>query len=516
MSSPELSPAPQAPRAKIEPREFFAHGTSWRDDYAWIRAENWRETLADPAALPAEIRAHLEAENAYADEVLGPGRELEAELKREMRARMKEDDSDPPTPDGPWAYYTRFRPGGQHRICCRRPRGGGDEMVLFDGDARGQGKAFFQLAGARHSPDHRLYAWSFDDKGAEMDAIRVRDLEADADLSNLIENTTGEMVWARNSRKLLYILQDENHRPWRVMLHAIGHPATGDVLIYEEADPAWFIALQPTQLGRRAFILVHGHDASETWIVDLDDPALPPRLIAPRRPKLRYRVMDHGDVFYIRANASGADDFKIVTAPADAPEEANWRDYLPVKEGRIIEAAALFRHHLALLTRENAVPRLGVHDLDTGESREIAFDAETRDLGLMGGYEFDTTTLRFSFSSMATSEELYDYDMATGQRVMVKKQMTPADFDPSNYVVRRLDAPAPDGEKIPISLMMRKETPLDGSAPLMIYGYGAYGYGIDAGYSSNRFSWVDRGFVYAIAHVRGGPTRAGAGTKGAS
>ena len=337
-----------------------------------------------------------------------------------------------------------------------------------------------------------------------MDAIRVRDLEANADLSDLIETTTGEMAWARDSLRFLYILQDENHRPWRVMLHTVGGPAADDVLIYEEADPAWFIALQPTELGRRAFILVHGHDASETLIVDLDDPAQPPRLVAPRRPKLRYRVMDHGDVFYIRANAFGADDFKIVTAPADAPEEANWRDYLPAKEGRIIEAAALFKHHLALLTRENAVPRLAVHDLDSGESHEIAFDAETRDLGLIRGYEFDTTTLRFSFSSMATSEELYDYDMATGERLLVKKQMTPADFDPSNYIVRRLDAPAPDGEKIPISLMMSKETSLDGSAPLMIYGYGAYGYAIPAGYSSNRFSLVDRGFVYAIAHVRGG------------
>ena len=489
MSSPEAPAAPQPPRAKIEPREISAHGISWTDDYAWIRAENWRETLANPAALPAEIRVYLEAENAYAEAVLSSTRELQAELKREMRARMKEDDSDPPTADGPWAYYTRFRPGGQHRIRCRRPRGGGDEVVLVDGDQRAEGKPFFQFSGARHSPDHRLYAWSSDDKGSEMDAIRVRDLEANADLSDLIENTTGAMAWARDSLRFLYILQDENHRPWRVMLHTLGRPATDDVLIYEEADPAWFIALQSTKLGRRAFILVHGHDASETLVVDLDDPVAPPRLVAPRRPKLRYRVMDHGDVFFIRANASGADDFKIVHGAADAPEEANWRDYLPAKDGRIIEAAALFKDYLALQTRENAVPRLVIHDLKTGASREVAVEAETRDLGLMGGYEFDTTTLRFSFSSMATSEEIYDYDMATGQRVLVKKQMTLADFDPSNYIVRRLDAPAPDGEKIPISLLMRKETPLDGSAPLMIYGYGAYGYAFDAGYASNRFSW---------------------------
>ena len=337
-----------------------------------------------------------------------------------------------------------------------------------------------------------------------MHAIRVRDVAGEADLADLVENTSGEIVWTRNSTEFLYILQDENHRPWRVMLHRLGEPSSEDLCILEEADPAWFLSLAPSRLGRRAFVVVHGHDASEAHVVDLDAPVEPPKLIAPRRAGLRYHPMDHGDVFYIRTNSAGARDFKIVVAPSEAPEEANWRDYIPALDGRLIESAALFKRYIALLMREDNVPRLIIRDLDSGESHQIAFEAQTYFLKLETVYEFDTSIVRFSFSSMACSQETYDYDMAARERFLVKKQMTPKDFDAAAYAVRRLGAPAPDGETVPISLIYRKGTPLDGTAPMLIYGYGAYGHATDANFSTNRLSLVDRGFVYAIAHVRGG------------
>jgi oligopeptidase B len=186
-----------------------AHGVSWADEYSWIRADNWREVLRDPSRLPPDIRALLEAENAYADAVMAPTLGLQKELKREMRARLKEDDSEPPQVDGPWAYYSRFRPGGQRRIFCRKPREGGWEMVLIDGDARAEGKAFFHLAGARHSPDHSKLAWSSDDLGSEMLAIAIRDLERETDLIDRVVGATGEVVWARDSQAFLYVEQDE-------------------------------------------------------------------------------------------------------------------------------------------------------------------------------------------------------------------------------------------------------------------------------------------------------------------
>jgi oligopeptidase B len=494
--------APPVAEKHSEPRS--AHGVRWTDDYAWIRADNWREVLRDPSTLPTAIRELLEAENAYAERGLSGSKTLQRQLVREMRARLKEDDSEAPQPDGPFAYYARFRTGGQQRIFCRKPREGGKETILLDGDKLAEGKAFFQFLDARHSPDHARVAWSADDKGSEIFTLRVRDIEKGADLEDAVGNCTGHLVWTRDSQAFLYVSLDENHRPCRVLLHRIGTPESADVKVFEEADPAWFINIAATRLGALAVISVHGHDASEALVVDLENPAAPPRLIAPRRPGLRYNVMDHGDKFFIRANSDGAQDFKIVTAPKDDPGLENWRDFAPHRQGRLIEAAALFKDFLARLEREDGTPRIVVQELATGAEHAIAFEAETYFLGFENVYEFDTPILRFGFSAMNCPKETYDYDMKLRQRVLRKKQMAPKDFEPSAYVTRRIFALAPDGESVPISLLHRRETPLDGAAPLLIYGYGAYGHVIDASFSTNRLSLVDRGFVYAIAHIRGG------------
>ncbi len=492
------------PRAERRPHAVSAQGQTWNDDYAWLRADNWREVLADGGALPPDVRAWLEAENAYAEAVMAPTLELQRELKAEMRARLKEDDSEPPAPDGPWSYYSRFREGGQHRLVCRRPRDGGEEQILLDGDALAAGKKFFDLGPAAHTRDHRKLAWSSDDVGSELDVLRVRDLAEGADLADLVANTTGEAVWTRDDAGFLYVLQDENHRPWRVMLHRLGAPVAEDLLIYEERDPGWFLSLAATRYGQRAFLSIHGHDATETWIVDLDTPEAPPRLVVPRRAGLRYHLMDHGDGFYIRTNSGGARDFRIVTAPLDAPREENWREFLAAEDGRLIEAATLFRDFLALLTRGEQAPRLIIIDLRSGASHDVAFDAPTYDLRFDRVYEFETSTLRFVYSTLASTQETYDYDMGTRERRLIKKQWEPPGFASSNYIVESLLAPAPDGETIPISLMRKRGVARDGTAPLLIYGYGAYGHAMPASFSPNRFSLVDRGFVYAIAHVRGG------------
>ncbi len=494
---------PAPPRAVGRPVTLSAHGLSWTDEYAWIRADNWREVLRDPSRLPADIRTLLEAENAYSDAVLTPTLSLQKELKREMRARLKEDDSEPPQVDGPWAYYSRFRPGGQRRIYCRKPREGGAETVLIDGDARAEGKAFFHLAGARRSPDHSKFAWSSDDLGSEMLTISIRDLERETDLVDLVVGATGDIVWTRDSRAFLYIEQDESHRPCRVMLHRLGTAQTDDVEIFVEVDAAWFIGIEPTRLGRAAIVSVHGHDASEALVVDLDHPTTPPRIVAPRRARLHYDVMDHGDRFFIRTNAD-APDFKIVVAPRDAPQEPNWRDFINERYGRFIADATVFRDQLVLLMREMSRPHLVVFDLKSGESHEIAFDEETYILRLEPVYEFGTSVIRFSCSSPTTPQETYDYDVVSRRRTLIKRQTIPGGFDPSLYIARLVLAPAGEGESVPVSLLYKRDAKLDGSAPLLITGYGAYGYAVEASFSTNRFSLVDRGFVFAIAHVRGG------------
>ena len=309
------SKRPVPPTAPKRPHEVRAQGEVWQDDYAWLRADNWREVLRDPAALPAEIRAHLEAENAYCEAWLAPLDPLKETLKREMRARLKEDDSEPPAPDGPWLYYSRFRAGGQHRLYCRRPREGGEETILLDGDARAQGHGFFRIGAARHAPTHDRFAWSHDPKGSEMYEIRVR--EGERDLDDRIPGTTGDFVWTPDGAALLYTLQDEDHRPYRIQLHRLGEPPENDRLIFEEADPAWFLSLRGTRLGRRAFIDIHGHDAQEFHVLDLADPLKPARLMAPRRPGHRYEPFDQGERLFIKSN-EGAQDFAIFAAPPDA------------------------------------------------------------------------------------------------------------------------------------------------------------------------------------------------------
>jgi oligopeptidase B len=494
---------PAPPRAEARPTLLSAHGVAWVDDYAWIRAENWREVLRDPSRLPSSIRTLLKAENAYADALLAPTAGLQKELKREMRARLKEDDSEPPQVDGLWAYYSRFRHGGQHRIYCRRPREGGAETVLIDGDARAEGKAFFHLAGGGHSPDHAKFAWISDDLGSEILTIAVRDLERQVDLADRVAGATGEAVWTRDSTAFLYVEQDENHRPRRVMLHRMGTAQGDDAEVFAEDDPAWFIGIESTRLGRVAIISVHGHDASEALVVDLDHPTSAPRLVAPRRSGFRYEVMDHGDRFVIRPNA-GAPDFKIVVAPREAPQEANWRDFVAVRDGRFIADATLFKDQLVLLTREMSRPRIAVIDLKSAESHEITFDEETYFLRFEPVYEFDASLIRFSYSSLATPQETYDYDVASRRRTLVKRQTMPRGFDPHAYVTHLVFAPADDGESVPVSLVHKRGMTLDGSAPLLLTGYGAYGYPVAASFSTNRFSLIDRGFVFAIAHVRGG------------
>ncbi len=283
----------------------------------------------------------------------------------------------------------------------------------------------------------------------------------------------------------------------------LGTAQSDDAEVFVEDDPAWFIGIEPTRLGRAAIISVHGHDASEALVVDLDHPLAAPRLVAPRRPGFRYEVMDHGDRFFIRTNA-GAPDFKIVVAPREAPQEANWRDFVAERDGRFIADATLFKDRLVLLTREMSRQRLSVIDLRNGESHEIAFEEETYFLRFEPVYEFDTSVIRFSYSSLARPQETYDYDVAKRRRTLVKRQTMPRGFDSQAYVTRLVFAPAEDGESVPVSLIHKRGLSLDGSAPLMLTGYGAYGYPVEASFSTNRFSLVDRGFVFAIAHVRGG------------
>jgi oligopeptidase B len=381
--------------------------------------------------------------------------------------------------------------------------------VLLDGDALAHGKAFFHLGGISHSFDHRFLAWSSDESGAELFTIRVRDLKSGNDLADVVPDAAGSIVWTADASAFYYVRLDQNHRPSRVFRHRLGTLVENDILVYEETEPGYFVSISETQSRRFLDISVHNHETSESWLAELADPESIPRLIRARKAGVQYEVEHHPallgeEALLFRTNADGAEDFKIVWTPLGAAADSAWRDFIPHQPGIYVLSFALFSGWLIRLERHDGLPRIVVRDLQTGEEHSIGFDEEVYSLAIEGGYEFATDLLRFTYSSMRTPAQVWDYDLASRTRSLRKQQEIPSGHDPEAYVTRRLFAPTADGETVPISLLHRKDMPRDGSAPCLLYGYGAYGLSMPAGFNSNRLSLVDRGYVYAIAHVRGG------------
>ena len=473
MSAPARNRQQTPPRAKIQRTTRRVHDTQLVDDYAWIRAANWQEALHDPNALPAEIRALIKAENAYADAVLARSESLRATICEELRARVDDDDSDPPAPDGPFSYYRRYRTDGEHELICRRPRAGGEEAILLDGDALAADKPFFDLNEGVHSPDHRRLAYSCDETGSELHKIVWRDLATMRDGADVVENTDGAIVWMANSSGFLYTRVDDNFRTAQVFRHKLGADPASDELLLDEPNPVWFVHLRKARNGAYAVVIVRDHDLSENWLIDLREEHGKPVLTAPRREGVRYDIEPRGERVFIRTNADGAFDYKIVSAPIDNLAPENWREEVAHVPGRMIAYATLFARHMVRLERENCQPRLVVRD-DKGEDHAIAFDEEAYHLRLEDNLEFDTAVLRFSYSSMARPEEIYDYDMNARTRTLLKRQNVPSGHNADAYVVRRLFASASDGQSVPISLLCRKDRE-HRAGPLLLYGYGAYG-----------------------------------------
>lgn len=492
------------PRAPRRPSVATWHGVELVDDYAWLKADNWQEVMRDPAVLDPDIRAYLDAENAYCEAQLAETLPLQEELFREMRGRLKEDDSSVPAPDGPFAYYTSFVAGGQYPLVCRQARSGEGEAVLLDGNREAEGKPYWDLGSFQHSPDHRLLAYASDDKGSELYTIRLRDVATGIDLPDCIPDTRGSVVWANDSKTLFYVRLDEHHRPLLVYRHIVGTPVEDDVLVYAEKDIGFYVAVSSTQSAKFIVIDAHDHQTSEVRLIDADAPLEPALVVEPRTTGHEYSVEHHGDKLIITTNSEAAEDFRICEAPVSVPSMENWRELIPHRPGCLILDTVLYRDHMVRLEREGSLPRIIVRQLADGAEHVIAFPEEAYSLSIAPGYEFDTATLRFVYSSMTTPAETYDYDMRTRSRTLRKRQQVPSGHNPADYVTRRLYAPAPDGETVPVSILYHKSTPLDGSAPVLLYGYGAYGISIPASFSTTRLSLVDRGFIYAIAHIRGG------------
>lgn len=494
----------QPPKAKQIPYSEQHHGFTREDPYAWLRAQNWQEVFKDPTRLDGDIRAHLDAENAYQTEQMADTSDLQKQLFAEMKGRIKEDDSSVPVKHGPFAYGVSYVTGGQQPRYFRTAREGGEETVYLDGDVLAEGKDYFNLGSVQHSPDHTKCVWTYDDKGSEYYTARLRDLTTLVDADEIVENTAGHVVWDAASEGFFYTKMDENHRPSELYYHRLGQDQASDHLIFREDDAGFFLGVGGSSRNDVIYIDIHDHETSEIWLIPADAPLTPPQCVRKREKGVEYTLTEGGDVFYILTNIHGAKDFKIMSAPFAAPQESNWTEVVAHQPGRLILSHDAYSNFLVWLERYEGLPRIQLLNRINANQHAISFDEETYSLGLHGAAEYESDTIRFSYSSMTTPSQLFDYVMTERSRHLLKTQEVPSGHNSKNYITRRVMAKADDGAEIPISLFYQKDTVLDGTAPCLLYGYGAYGISIPASFNTNALSLVDRGFIYAIAHIRGG------------
>lgn len=498
----QMTDTPTPPIARIEPKTIEQLGRTRVDNYAWLKDDNWQQVMRDPSVLRADIRAYLDEENAYREAMMASTAELQERVYQEMRGRTKEDDSSVPAPDGPWEYYRRYEIGAQHPKYVRRPRGqSGPEQVLIDVDAQAAGKTFYRVIAAQHSPDHALFAYAVDEQGSEIYTVYVKDLTSGQMLANPVENCTGDFCWSPDSRFIFWTFRDDNGRPAKIYRR----PTRGDddTLVYDEPDDGFFLSVAPSE--SREYILISaGNGAqSEYYTIPASNPTATPTLFSVREEELLYTPTHWNGRWYVLTNADNAVDFKIMTCAPGATARANWSDFIGHEDGRYILGLHATKDYLARAERANALPRIVVRNTNDQE-HTIALEEEAFNLELGGGYEYDTAALRYIYDSPTTPPQWYDYDMDARTRVLRKQLEIPSGHNPADYVAQRFFATANDGKRVPITVLMKRGTPINRTAPLYLYGYGSYGISMDADFSIRRFSLVDRGWIYAIAHVRGG------------
>jgi oligopeptidase B len=484
------------PRAAQHPIVNERHGVSWPDPYAWLRDPAYPE-VQDP-----EIRAYLEAENAYFAAVMAPEQGLIQELHTELKGRIKDDDSSVPVADGAYLYHWQFQPGAQYRTWYRAPREGGTAAVMLDETALALDKSYFNLRSLAPSPDGQLLAFATDENGSERYVIHIKDLASGVSTTDLVANTAGSVVWSADGATLFYVELNEKLRPYRVRAHRLGTDATADRTVYTEDDPAFFVSIGLTQSRRFVVVTAGSHVTREVRLIDATRPAGEPLLIAARRDGHRYSVEHAHDRLWIRTN-DRHENFRLVSAPIDAPGEASWQEEIAGDDHHYLLGVTCFRDFLVITERLDGLANLRIRDY-AGEEHAIDFAEAVYTAGLGDNREFATDRLRVGFSSLTRPATVLDYHVADRRLEVLKEQEIPSGYDASRYVGRRLWAAAADGERVPISLVHARDCPVDGSGRLYLYGYGSYGMAMEPSFNSTRLSLLDRGFAVAIAHVRGG------------
>jgi oligopeptidase B len=485
---------PEPPVAKIVPKADTLNDDIRVDDYCWLR---------DIDRTNPEVLNYLRAENAYTDEIMKPTEALQETLYNEMVRRIKETDESAPYRDGNYFYYTRTEKGKQYRIYCRKKESlNAPEMIYLDQNELSKGYRFFRVWTMDVSPDGSTLAYSVDTSGAENYVIFAKNIIDGKLLADHVERTQ-DLVWATDNRTLFYTLEDSAHRPYRVYRHVIGTSRSADELVYEERDPTYSVDVSRSRSERYIYLVSSASNSDEWRYVEADKPMTRPRVIVPRRAGHEYSVNDWGNYFYIRTNSS-APTFRLIRTPISDPSEKNWTEVLPYRKDITIEGTDFFQNHSVVYEREKGLIKLLITDMRTGASHFVEFPDPVYTAGGVNNAEFKTNVFRYSYQSLTRPPSVLDYNMDTREQKLIKQQEVLGGYDPEQYESERIFAKAPDGVEVPISLVYRRGTPKDGTAPLHMEGYGAYGIPSEPTFSSGRISYLDRGIIFAIAHVRGG------------
>ncbi len=493
-----------APVAQKIPDTLKEHGSYRVDDYFWMRLSDAQKKAETPDQQTQNVLDYLNAENEYLKEVMAPTDTLQETLYEEIIGRIKKDDESIPYDYNGYTYYSRFEEGQDYALYCRKKIGSEEEEVYINGPKLAEGKSYFGLGASSISIDNSLLAYALDTVSRRRYTIYFKDLISDKLLNDKIDNTSGNVVWANDNKTVFYISKDPiTLRSNKIFKHVLGTPQSQDELVYEEKDETFNCFMNKSKSNAYIFINSSQTVSTEVRFIDANKPDGDWKIIQPRARNLKYSV-DHYDThFYIRTN-NDAENFKLVKTPIENTTKEYWEDVIPHREDMFLQSFVLFKDYLVLSERKNGLRTIRVKTWDDKKDYYIDFNDPAYAAYLSTNLDFNTDKLRYFYTSLTTPGTTYDYNMRTKEQELLKQQEVLGDFNSENYESKRLYATARDGVKVPVSLVYKKDITLSDKTPLLLYAYGSYGSSREPTFSSSRLSLLDRGFVYAIAHIRGG------------
>jgi oligopeptidase B len=478
------------------------HNEELIDNYSWIKQKDWEEVILNPNKLNAQVKKYLDEENLFKENQLKDIKDIEKKLFEELKSKIKNEDNSVPKKDGDYFYGYKYNKNSEYPIYYRKNIIKNSEEIILDCEKKSKTHTYFNVASISHSHNHKSVAYNIDTNGSEYFSIFVEDIDKKEILSPEIKNTTGDIIWSLDNNYIFYVGLDQNHRPTKVFKHKIGSDANKDLLIYEEKDPSFFCSINLSKTKKYLFIRTADHETSEYLFINLQLNETTPVLFKKRIKKIEYDLEHHEKFFLINTNIDEAKNFKIMISHEQSYQK--WEEFIAYEKDNLILDFILLKDWLVRLERTEGSENIIILNLNNKDQHKISFDEEAYNLSLDHGYEYETDTFRYSYSSPTTPKSIFDYDCKLKKQELKKTQEVPSGHNKDDYICKKIFATAHDNEKIPITILYKKGVKLDSNNYLLLYGYGSYGISIPSNFSTNRLSLVDRGIIYAIAHIRGG------------